>query len=283
MFARFTEKNKTLLYTAIFGGFIIAIIGTQLYYDDNSKPFTHKFEAVNRVLLPPEILPYINFGFRGILADVYWLRSVQDLIQWNLTDHFYVEYFRNISVLDQKFEYPYLFGIFVVPNEKSPTYIDEIAAIADKGIEALPKNWKIPFYLSTKYKSETREFERANHYLEIAIAKDDTPSVVKTVYTAFKKNQLQDKRDVSLMIKVIYDTTDNETIKKLAARGIIISDLTTTIEKGIARFKVRYNMYPKNLAELEAAKSVRIPQEIKNAFDVQISPNGGFKIMEKKQ
>jgi CRISPR/Cas system-associated endonuclease Cas3-HD len=84
------------------------------------------------------------------------------------------------------------------------------------------------------------------------------------------------------MIKVIYDTTDNETIKKLAARGIVINELTTMLEKGIARYKIKYQVFPKSLSELERVNYVLIPVAVKDAFDVVISEDGGFKIVEKK-
>jgi hypothetical protein len=260
----------------------VLYVETQFQYDANNKPFTHKFEAVNRTLIPAIVLKNLSFGFDAVIADMFWISSIQDLIQWNEKDHFYVQYFDNISTLDPRFEYPYLFGIFVVPTSKSPTYIDEMATISERGITALPDNWKIPFYLSTKYKALTKDYERASHYLEIAVNRDSAPQVVKDVYQAFKKNEQQDKREVSAMIKVIYDTTDNETIKKLAARGIVINELTTMLEKGIARYKIKYQVFPKSLSELERVNYVLIPVAVKDAFDVVISEDGGFKIVEKK-
>lgn len=276
------ENSKPFLNGIALSLLFVLCAWVQTIYDTEHKPFTHKFEAVDRTLMPAPVLKTLSFGFNNILADMYWIRTVQDLIQWNETDRFYLQYFDNISTLDPKFAYPYLFGIFVVPTAKSPQFLDEFSLIADRGISALPENWEIPFYLSTKYKSITKDYERADHYLEIAAQKEKAPEVVHTVYSAFKVNKEKDREQVSQMIKVIYDTTDNETIKSLAAKGLVINDLTNTVEKAIARFKIRYNSYPRTLKELEDTKLIVLPQETKELFDVAIKEDGSFRLIEKR-
>lgn len=268
------------------GGFIISLIIlvtlTQAIYDEHSKPFSFKLESIDRHILPAKLLEYTNFGFKNMLADYYWIMAVQDLSYWNNKDVFYLEYFKNISVLDPKFEYPYLFSIYVVPNEKAPKLLDNIASIAETGMSALHNNWAIPFYLGTKYKTLVRDNEKAELYLKRASEVKTAPPVVNLVYTSFLKNQAQDRKDVTQMIKVIYDTTDNGTIKKLAAKGILINDLSDVIEKAIARFKIKYKVFPKNSTDLERTNLLTLPREIKDAFDVEISGDGGFRLVEKE-
>mgnify|MGYP006054958267 CR=1 FL=1 len=276
------EKLKPFITSGLLVLLITLLVSIQIKYDAVNAPFTHKFEAIERTLLPAQIVKNFNFGFSNVIADMYWIRAVQDLVHWNETDSYYVDYFENISTLDSKFEYPYLVGIFVVPTSKSPSFLERISVIADRGIEALPENWQIPFYLSTKYKSITKEYERADHYLSIAVANENAPEVVRTVYNAFKVNQANDRKQVSEMIKVIYNTTEDTTIKKLAAKGIIVNDVTDAGEKAIARFKIRYKAYLQNLAELEQTKLIGLSLALKNVFDVEIAANGSFKIIEKK-
>ena len=273
--------NKTLLANLLIFISLFLVVLAQIRYDQKDKPFIIKFAAVNRTLIPAELLKYTSFGFNNVIADYYWINAIQDVVQWNEKDHFYVEYFKNIATLDPKFEYPYLLGIFVVPSEKSPKYIDEIADVADVGIATLPDNWKIPFYLSTAYKMHTKNLERTDHYLSIAASIKDAPEAVHLVYKAFSKNKLKTKSFARQMIKVIYDTTDNETIKKIAAKGLLINDLNSAIEKAIASFKLVYKVYPKTEEELENANYISLPQQIKDAFTVIINPDGTFKITEK--
>lgn len=276
------EKLKPFITSGLLLLLITLLVGIQIKYDAVNTPFTHKFEAIERTLLPAQIVKNFNFGFSNVIADMYWIRAVQDLVHWNETDSYYVDYFENISTLDPKFEYPYLVGIFVVPTSKSPSFLERISVIADRGIEALPENWQIPFYLSTKYKSITKEYERADHYLSIAVANENAPEVVRTVYNAFKVNQANDRKQVSEMIKVIYNTTEDTTIKKLAAKGIIVNDVTDAVEKAIARFKIKYKAYPQNLAELEQTKLIGLSPEIKNLFDIEIRKDGSFRLIEKE-
>ena len=177
------EKIKVLFSGALLVTLIVFCVVTQLEYDAANKPFTHKFEAVNRTLFPASVLKYLSFGFNNVIADMYWIRTIQDLIQWNEKDQFYVDYFKNISTLDPKFEYPYLFGIFVVPTNKSPQFLNEIAIVADRGIEALPENWQIPFYLSTKYKLITQDLNKTAYYLNLAASRDTAPESVFALFS----------------------------------------------------------------------------------------------------
>ena len=273
--------NKTLLTNTLIFVSLLLVVLAQIRYDQKDKPFIVKFEAVNRTLTPAIVLQYTNFGFSNVIADYYWINAIQDVVQWNEKDHFYVEYFKNISTLDPKFEYPYLLGIFVVPNEKSPKYIDEIASVADVGISALPDNWRIPFYLSTAYKMNTKNLESTDHYLSIAASIKDAPEAVQIVYKAFSKNKLKTETFAREMIKVIYDTTDNETIKKLAAKGLLINDIRSMLEKAIATFKLTYNVFPENIHGLEELNYIALPQEVKDAFTVVINTDGTFKLVEK--
>jgi hypothetical protein len=207
--------------------------------------------------------------------------AVQDLNHWNNEDLFYLEYFRNIATLSPKFEYPYLFGIYVAPNEKSPALLDEMASISSIGMSSLPLDWSIPFYLSTKYKTLTKNDARALYYLSIANKTKGAPEVVHLVYSSFIKNEAKDRGAVRQMIKVIYDTTDNETIKNLAAKGIFINDLNEQLEKAIAKFKIKYGIFPGSTSELEKVNLLYLSPEIKNSYEVEINKDGKFKLKEK--
>ena len=75
---------------------------------------------------------------------------------------------------------------------------------------------------------------------------------------------------------------NQSTIKKLAAKGIIVNDVTDAVEKAIARFKIKYKAYPQNLAELEQTKLIGLSPEIKNLFDIEIRKDGSFRLIEKE-
>ncbi len=281
------KLRSTTLQPILFAGLLVVLLTlsalTQVRFDEASKPFSFKLEAIDRHIIPYQLLKHVNFGFSSIMADYYWIMAVQDLSHWNNKDIFYLEYFKNIATLDPRFEYPFLFGIFVVPNEKSPELLDKIAEISEDVMTALPDDWAIPFYLSTKYKTLTKNLERTEHYLFIAQSKKEAPNVVHVVYNGFITNQTKERTAISQMIKVIYDTTDNETIKKLAAKGILINELNGKIEEAIAKFKIKYGEFPANYDALEKTSILTLPQEIKDAFSVEIYKDGSFRLVEKAE
>lgn len=274
------KKQYTLYGVACIFIFMIAI--TQGMYDDVAPPFTTKFQAVRRTLLPAKILPYINFGFTNMLADYYWIQAVQDYVLWDSKDLFYLNYFYNINTLDPKFEYPYLFSVLAIPRRKDIEMLDRVAVIAEKGIEEIPTSWKIPFYLGTEYYLYTKSFDRAEKYIKIAVSKKDAPPGAYTTYAAYLAKKINGQKTSQQLIKVIYENTDNEVIKKIASLGLQESTITLMLEKGVIAYKAQYKRYPKSVDELQALNLVSIPPEFFDIFTIGINQRDGTVVINQK-
>ena len=220
-------------------------------------PFTTRVKATTRNLIKETTLPYVTFGFKNFITDLYWIRAVQDLISWDGKDLYYLNYFRNMSALDPSFEYPYLFDILVVPQNKNIDVLNAVGEISDRGIQAIPTSWKIPFYLGTQYYLFTRKYEPAEHYLGVAAKVKGAPEGVYLLYATYAAKKVpspihseEDRRMVQELVKVIYNNTDNETIKKIALKGLQEAAITQMIEKGVFAYKVKYKKYPTSLNEI---------------------------------
>ncbi len=288
-------KAPFSLVTSIQLCIILTLVGLamtfQAKYDQLGPPFTTKLKVVRRNLLPPQILPYITFGFRNFITDYYWISSIQDFVAWNGKEGYFIGYFKNISTLDPKFEYPYLFSILTVPqrnkNGVDPVAsLNAVAEIADKGIETIPTSWKIPFYLGTQYYLFTKQYQPAEDYLAIAAAREGAPDGVYLLYSTFIGKGLLTKEQkagfAAKLVKTIYNNTDNEIIKKLAANGLQEDFISQLLEKGIIAYKERYKRYPKTVGEMIAVNFIALPDEFLESFDVTINQkNGAFSIIEK--
>jgi hypothetical protein len=275
-------KNSSL---AIIFALLFLVAVFQKNYDDFSPPFTTRIKLAKRNLLPPQILPYISFGFTNMITDYYWISAIQDFVAWNKKEGFYIGYFRNITTLDPKFEYPYLFSILTIPNKKDITTLDTVAGVALKGMEAIPSSWQIPFYLGTQYYLFTGAYEPAEEYLKAAAGVKGAPDGVYLVYSTFVGKGLFTKEQkmgfAKKLVQTIYNNTDNEIIKKLAAKGIQETFVTQLLEKGILAYKTKYKRYPKNVNEMIAVNFIALPQDFLDDFTVDISPqDGSFKIVE---
>ncbi len=259
----------------------------QGFHDDLSPPFTTKLKLAKRNLLPEQILPFINFGFSNMVADYYWISAIQDFVAWNGKEGFFIGYFRNISTLDPRFEYPYLFNILTIPDKKNVAMLDDIAHIAERGLQAIPTSWKLPFYLGTQYYIFTKNYYPAEDYLKLAATKKNAPDGVYLLYATFVGRDLyttEQKQGFAVkLIKTIYNNTDNEIIKKLAAQGIQEHVVNQFLEKGIIAYKERYKRYPKNVEEMISVHLITLPEEFLSMFTVEISKrDGSFKIVEKE-
>lgn len=281
---------KKIIPSVIFITLSILVITFQKNYDARSKSFTTRLTATTRNLIPAKFLPYITFGFTNILTDSYWIRSVQDFTVWNGKDPYYLNYFKNISTLDPTFEYPYLFSILIVPQNKDVATLSKIAEFADNGIRAIKTSWKIPFYLGTQYYLFTKKYDPAEKYLSIAAKVTGAPDGVFLIYSTFvgRNNPLHIKSESDFilakeLLKVIYNNTDNETIKEMASKGIEEKFISQMLEKGIIAYKEKYKRYPKTVGEMLAVNFISLPQSFLDAFTVEISGrDGSFRVIERK-
>lgn len=259
--------------------FLSLIATLQLKDDSYLPPFSTRWETVRRNLLPATLLPYIDFGFTRVLADYYWIRSVQDYVAWDERDTFYFDYLRNISTLDPAFKYPYLFNIFAVPKDIQS--LDIVAENAKRGMEAIPTSWEIPYYLGTRYYLFTKKTVPAVAYLEQAAKIPGAPSGVYLNYASFVAKG-DDGETAKNLFKTIYDSTDDETIKKVAGLGIAQETIRQMLTKGIAAYKTRYGKNPRSIEDLEQERFISLPQELKDLFEIEINQsNGSFRIRER--
>lgn len=275
-------KEKIELVIVIL--FLCTIAVNQTAYDKAAPPFEVKTKESVRDLLPARLLPYVHFGFSNILADVYWIRMIQDHVTWDGKKPFFLEYFRNISTLDPRFEQPYLFSIWAIPSDrKDIARLSEVAQIADRGIESIPTSWKIPYYLGTQYYVFTKTYERAKEYLRIAAEKKDAPPGVYLNYSSFVINEIKGHKASYDLVKVIYDNTSDETLKKIVAIGLEKELINTMLERGILAYKTETGFYPSSLELLTERRFVSLPETFLERFTVVIDQKtGGFRIEERR-
>ena len=282
------KKYAPFIVIVILLSFVVTF---QKEHDALGPPFTAGIKLARRNLLPPTVLPYISFGFTNVITNYYWISAIQDFVAWNGKEGFFIGYFKNIASLDPRFEYPYLFSILTIPQKKDILTLNEIAKISEKGMEAIPTSWKIPFYLGTQYYLFTESYDPAEYYLKIAASNKAAPSGASLLYATFVSrsigrnpfNDANKYKAAGELVTVIYNNTDNEVIKKFAGKGIQEAVVNQALQKGIAAYKVRYNKYPKNIEELIALHLITLQNELLENFIVEINTSAGsFRILEKK-
>lgn len=278
------EKITTYIGYILFVLFISVIALSQYAYDQSAPPYSTKIKTVERDLLPEKMLSYSHFGFSTFLADVYWIRVIQDFVAWDGEDLFFLNYFKNISALDPRFEHPYLFAIWTIPVEKKTVErLDRVAEVVKRGMEKIPTSWQIPYALGTQYFLATKTYEKAKEYLKIAAENKNAPPGVFLNYSSFVINEVKGFRASYDLVKVIYDTTTDETLKKILAIGLEKEVINTMLERGILAYKTTEGVYPSDLKQLIEKNYVSLPTAFLEKFSVALNlRTGSFKIEEKK-
>jgi tetratricopeptide (TPR) repeat protein len=140
---------------------------------DEVRPLESSVEDV--LYLPSgNIVKTVSFGFDGILADIYWLRSVQYFGRQLLDENNEIDWSRSSKIrldllypllditttLDPHYIAPYRFGAVFLPD-----YNYELALkLVKKGIEHNPTNWRlyqnlgILYWKAKDYKSASDVF-----------------------------------------------------------------------------------------------------------------------------
>jgi len=124
---------------------------------------------------------------------------------------------QRVADLDPQFLFPYIFGgVYVLLDTGD---INEAEALLLKGYKANPGAWQFPFYLgwiSWMYRGDRVSTYR---FLQRAIAMDDCPSYVKTLYTGLSR-ELGKKQEAALYLESLIESTDNMEMKEQLAETL---------------------------------------------------------------
>ncbi|MCF7898598.1 MAG: hypothetical protein K9L31_01460 [Candidatus Pacebacteria bacterium] len=281
------NANKYKLILLISFAFLLLSAATiQKKYDNIVHP-NILFKTETRYILPTSVVLNFSFGFNNIMADLYWVRAIQDFAIWDGTDPFYLQEYKNIAALDPKFSYPYLLGILTFTSRSvndvngNISTLDTIEPTIKIGIENLPDNWEIPFYMGTGFQL-AKNPEKALYYLKIAATNPKAPEIVPSVYKSYLRNTLTGEAASRALVKTIYETTESETTKKILEKNVIINDLVEVLQNVVNTHKSKYGYYPSSIDDLVARKLIQSSVELKSDFNISINRyTGEVKVVAK--
>jgi tetratricopeptide (TPR) repeat protein len=155
---RWTSR-ESLLLLAIFVG-LVSIVGLSRYIDSHRPAIDHGIDE-DKLYLSGNTVKRLSLGFNGLVADWYWMRSLQyigrkildsptpvpldDVSQLNLK--LLAPLLDTATTVDPQFMEPYEYAALVLPS------VDEAEAIriAKKGIAANPAAWRLHQHLGYIY------------------------------------------------------------------------------------------------------------------------------------
>lgn len=280
---KFLRNNlHNLLGLIVFLILFFAVVSLQYKYDKIVHPYV-TFAYETHYVMPASLVKNFSFGFKNVMADFYWIGIIQDFSIWNGSDSFYLRKFENLSVLDPHFSYPYLLGILTVtsrstkydPASPATVTIYDIEPIATLGLKNNPKSWEIPFYLGTAFQI-TKAPEKALQYLKIASEIEGAPDFTKRAYDSYSKNVSKGDNVSQALIKIIYETTESKTTKKILKEGMIARDLTRVIQGVVTEYRLKYKKYPSSFNDLVVTHMVQNTDKVESEFTIMIDSKTGI-------
>ncbi len=194
----------------------------------------------------------IVFGYNNLLADIFWIRSIQYIGQHMITDNAFPYLYHILDIttsLDPRFINAYNFGSFFLAtwaNDKK-----EGIELAEKGIKNNPENWKPAFELGFIYYMK-HDYENAYKYFSLANTLPDIPDMYKT-FAPYALGKFASPDQGIEMWTAIAKMSDNKFIIDAARNNIAVLTQKKRVDmlnQAVQTYKKRFHKFPSDLSEL---------------------------------
>ncbi len=251
-----------------------ALFVVQKVSDDYKKNLS-EISPPLQYILPESMVKLVNFGFRVVMADYYWISIIQNSGLSVKDKNLFLKYHYNIGVLDANFAYPYTFAVLWLPTKNQAGTLDAVLPLAERGMKALPNNWEIPYYLAFQYQIIERSFDKTGQYLAIAASKEGVPTSVVTAYTGYLKRLNRDEDLRTDLLQVAYETAKTPSLKKLIGDQLLNTYVTQALDSAALNYKNVYGQYPINIEELAKKNFINLPPGYNNEFIISYNNQTG--------
>ncbi len=267
------RKTRQLILTLVFAAIgFAAVFALADRLELSRPPLPEGFEDQDLSLQGARLKGY-SLGLEGLVADWYWMQSLQYIggkILRNpqikvsidnlnpLNPRLLYPYLDNATSLDPRFTAPYYYGAVVLPA------IDKRQAIliAEKGIANNPNEWRLYQHLGFIY-WKLEEYEKAAEIYDRGSKIPGAPSFMQ-VMVARMKTEGGSRETARAIYRQMYDEAENTRTKELAELRLLELDSFDErdgLRKAIATFKETNGRCPKDWAELlPALRNIRLPR-----------------------
>jgi hypothetical protein len=208
----------------------------------------------------------LALSFDAILADVYWLRTIQhfgrDRKSARTTDRF--ELLQPLldltTTLDPRFNIAYRFGAVFLsldpPN--GPARPDQAIALLEKGLRTSPDRWQYEFDIGFVHYWNTRDFAAAAAAFDRAAQKPGAPEWLRQL-AASARIESGDRSGARRMLQEL-GRSEVKFIRDAAARGVTqldVMDLIDAMQADVETYRGRHGDYPAGWTDLQRAGLIR--------------------------
>ena len=210
--------------------------------------------------LKPALLGYHHLG-----ADLLWLRLLQVVgKRRNSADEYEWMYHALdvITTLDPQYAYAYYAGGVIIGDLANRPDLSN--RLLEKGVDANPDVWYIPFLLGYNYYFLLADPAKGAEYIMEAARRPDGPSYLPGLATRMAAEAGSPDTALAFLEARLLETQDPQTRESLANRmkEVIIERDIRLLESAVDAYRTQYRASPATLTDLVAAGSLpMLPQE----------------------
>lgn len=183
----------------------------------------HSSQNINvpkNLIPPPLMVERISFGYQEVIADLFWIRAIQDLDYCDKpiaekvcrNNSWLFQMLDAVTNLSPQFRIPYAAGALALTI--IITDIDGATKIFDKGVKAFPKDWPILYRAAYHYLYEVKDKKRAAELL-IQAGQNGAPPWVFSLAGRLYSDSGNLELAESLLEEMIQTKQDPSLIKRL--------------------------------------------------------------------
>jgi tetratricopeptide (TPR) repeat protein len=213
----------------------------------------------------PKVLKRLSLGYDGLLADVYWTRTVQ---YYGNRHHADAENYDLLAplleittTLDPHLTVAYEFGAsFLAPRPPSGAGMpDRAIQLTEYGIRNNPNDWQLYYELGFIYYMELKDYSKAADAFERGSRLPNTNPFLK-VLAGQMAEHAGDIATARMMWTTAYQTTPDKNIRANAAahlRAIQVDADVAALERLSAIYQQQMGHFPTSFSELQSQGMVR--------------------------
>ncbi len=250
----------SVLAVAIFAG----LFKIQQRLDAQRDDILFKIEELAQIPSGRYLKPAV-LGYEHVTADFLWLRLLQVVGNRSIKVQDYewlYHAFDVVTTLDPQYDYAYQVGGVVLTQ--LGTRVDLSNKLLEKGLEANPLVWQIPFYLGFNHFMYLQDYPRAADYMARASRLPGRPPYLPLLATRLYAQSGDPETALDLLSAIREQTPDGWIGDELEGRikELMIERDIRGLEHAVAQYRGREGTLPKSVTDLVRAGLIaQIPQE----------------------
>src|SRR3989442_2769186 len=221
-----TKHDGTLIFVILFG--LTSVVALS-HWIDSHRPASDPNVEEEKAYLGGNTVKRISLGFNGLVADWYWMRSLQYVGRKiiNPHEHIRLDNLRQLNLkllaplldaattLDPEFMDPYEYAAVVLPDVD----VQEAIRITRKGIAANPSAWRLYQHLGYIYWQQ-HDFKAASEAYGQGAALPGAPRWMEAM-KAQMLAQGGSRSTARLIYERVYQQTDDLNVREMARRRLL--------------------------------------------------------------